>query len=85
MEQDKHDHLADLVRSYAAIIGIIDPSDIDIADEDIAATRKRWAHLNKSKEGLPVFDDSEATGYTAEVSGTSLDECLKVLVEVCEP
>jgi len=53
MEQDKHDHLADLVQSYAAIIGIIDPSDIDISDEDIAATRKRWAHLNKSNEGLP--------------------------------
>jgi len=41
-------------------------------------------HLIKSKEGLPVFDDAEATAYVVEVSGASPDECLELFLDVWE-
>ncbi len=84
MEQDKHDELVDLAWRYAAIIGIVNPASLDIADDAIEAERKRWARLIKTVDGLPCFDELEGAGYMAEVSGSSLDECREVLLEVWE-
>jgi hypothetical protein len=42
MEQCKHDELKDLAWSYAAIIGVIEPLDVDMTDKDFEAARKRW-------------------------------------------
>jgi hypothetical protein len=82
VEQDKHDELVDLAWRYAAIIGIVDPASLDIADDAIDADRKRWARLIKIDDGMPCFDDLEGAGYMAEVSGATLSDCREVLEEV---
>lgn len=81
MTQDLYDELVDLSWRYAALIGIIDHKAIDITDEEIADDRKRWAHLLKTEDRMPCWDDLEGAGYMAEVSGATPEECRTVLLE----
>jgi hypothetical protein len=82
VEKDKHDKLVQLAWRYAAIIGIVDYEDLDISDEEIAGDREQWSRLVRSEDGLPCFDDMEASAYMAEISGASIEECHTVLLEV---
>jgi hypothetical protein len=64
---------------YAALIGVVTPESAGMTEADIAADRRRWPHLIETHEGSPVFHLDNAARWMAEVSGTPLAKCRRVL------
>jgi hypothetical protein len=83
MAQDEHDALVVVAWRYAALCGITDHSDL-VSDEEFAEDQKRFSHLIKVVDGLPMLDDLEGAGFMAESSGMPFEDCRKVLLEVWE-
>jgi hypothetical protein len=83
MTQDEHDGLVNFAWRYAAICGVTDHRDL-MSDEEFAVDQIRFAHLIKIEDGMPALDELESAGYMAELSGMSIDECRRVLLEVWE-
>jgi hypothetical protein len=64
---------------FAAMIGIIKPSEEYSAADQVECDRSKWPHLIVSQDGDAVFDFDKCADWMVELSGEPLQRCRKIL------
>jgi hypothetical protein len=71
--------LQQLTWRFAAMIGIIPPSDQYASAAQVAKDRATWPALLAKKNGQPVFDFDACAEWMVELSGQPLRRCREIL------
>lgn len=64
---------------FAAMIGIVQPSEAYSDDQQVNADRARWPELIVDEGGDPVFDFDKCAQWMVELSGEPIGRCRKIL------